>query len=112
MTVFPRNVKNAMRTIKAYCNSQTDCFNCDMCFLLRNYPPKGWDIEELELETNCQYVDKCTDLVFANLELQKALREKCRLISDNELLKAERTALEHLLDEKVPNWKAELGGKK
>lgn len=112
MSLFPRSVKNAMRTIKSYCNSQKDCFNCDMCFLLRNFPPKEWDIEELELETNCQYVDKCADLVFANLELQKVITEKRRLIADNELLKVERATLERLLDEKVPNWKAELGGKK
>lgn len=111
MPAIPRDVKNALRTIKAYClsNQQNACTKCDICYLLRNVSPAEWDIELLDLETNCQYSKQCTQLVLAKIDLHEALREKYRLIADNEVLKVTNTVLTNYLDKKVPSWRTELG---
>lgn len=63
---IPRSVKNAMRTIKTYCKKQPNCFQCDVCYLLRNISPVDWEIEELELETECEYKSKCSEFINLN----------------------------------------------
>lgn len=112
MTQIPRSIKDAFRTIKSYCYQQIcneKCADCDICYILRNSAPYDWDIEQLELETNCQYKNQCSEFLISKIRLQTTLREKNKLIADNEVLKVTNTVLLSYLDKKVPNWRDELG---